>query len=130
MRSIKKISSNVEATAAAMESMVTGETDPSVVGVQAVANAIAPAVFPTERWRQDTKDSMLREFRRPRGSGRADAGSLDGLETSPGSVVRVETGTGSVTLANLESISDAEAEAAVESIARIVARHEDRTHLS
>lgn len=128
MRS-KKSRPTVEETAAAVEPNAPTSTNPIVLGQQSAATAIAPAVFPTERWRKDTKDAMLREFRRPKGEGRADAGSLDGLEASSGNVVRVETGAGSVTLADMESISEDRAAAAAETVARIVARHDDRTHL-
>jgi hypothetical protein len=125
----KKSKPTVEETAAAVEPNAPTSTNPIVLGQQSAATAIAPAVFPTERWRKDTKDAMLREFRRPKGEGRADAGSLDGLEASSGNVVRVETGAGSVTLADMESISEDRAAAAAETVARIVARHDDRTHL-
>jgi hypothetical protein len=87
-------------------------------------------VFPTERWRRDTKEAMLREFRRPKTEARDDAGSHDGLEPAESTVVRVETSAGTVTLADMEPISEEQAHAAAERVALIVARHESTTRLS
>jgi hypothetical protein len=120
---------STELAAQAVESLAAPATHDTARAYQAVVSAISPAVFPTEQWRQDTKDAMLREFRRPRTEGRADAGSLDGTELEA-NVVRVETGAGSVTLADMEAISDDRAAAAAETVARIVARHDDRSRLS
>lgn len=130
MRNRKNVSSSVEQTAAAVEPMAPVASDPTTRSFQAAASAIGPGVFPTERWRKDTKEAMLREFNRPRGEARADAGSQDGLETISTNVVRVETGTCTVTLADMEPISAEQAEAATHTLQRIVARHESRTHLS
>lgn len=121
---------SVEQTAAAVDNMTAGMHHPTTLPFQAAASAVGPAVFPTERWRKDTKEAMLREFRRPIGQGRADAGSQDGFETTSDNVVRVETSAGVVTLADMEPISDDAAAEAAELVARIVARHDDRTHLS
>lgn len=128
MRS-RKPRPSTELTAQAVEPMATPATQATARAYQAVASAISPAVFPTEQWRQDTKDAMLREFRRPRGQAREDAGSLDGTELVA-NVVRVETGAGVVTLADMESISDDRAAAAAETVARIIAQHDDRSRLS
>lgn len=120
---------SVEQTATAVDDMTTG-AHPTTLSFQAAASAIGPAVFPTERWRKDTKEAMLREFRRPIGEGRADAGSQDGLATTSDNVVSVETTVGTVILADMEPISEERAAEAVELVARIVARHDDRSHLS
>ena len=130
MKSSRKHWPSADATAQAVESLTSEGVHPTSLGAQAAASAIAPAVFPTERWRKDTKEAMLREFRRPKGEGRADAGSRDGVEVTPAHVVVVETGAASVVLADMESISEQQAAAAAETVARIVARHDDRSRLS
>lgn len=129
---MRKISrSSVELTAAAVEPMAPPAAHPTLRGVQATASALAPAVFPTERWRSDTKAAMLREFTRPKVEAREDAGSQDGIEqahTSP--VVRVDLGGSRLSLADMEEISVEQAADAPARIAGILSRHESTTRLS
>lgn len=119
------------AVAAAVEPLADAATNPATLSYQAVASAMGPAVFPTERFRSETKERMLREFSRPRTDARPDAGSLDGTDgLSTCNVVRVDTALSSIVMADMESITPELAAAAAETIEQIVARHDERARLS
>lgn len=119
------------AVAAAVEPLATPAAHPTTLSYQAVASAMGPAVFPTERFRSETKERMLREFSRPHTDARADAGSLDGADgLSTSNVVRVDTDRSSIVMADMETISPESAATAAETIEQIVAAHDERARLS
>lgn len=124
----RKTRASTEAVADAVVPMARTAESPTIRSYQAVVSAIAPAVFPTERFRADTKAMMLREFNRPKAEATADAGTRDGLADPGSHTFRVESPFESVTMADMESISPARADEAAEMLRLIVDRHEQRTH--
>lgn len=127
-----KTTPSVELTAQLVEPLAPSASDPVSRSYQAAAAALSPAVFPSEQFRKDTKDMILREMKRPKGITRLDAGSLDGdNEPAVRNVLAVDTGASSITFADMELIDQDRAANAAEAIARIVARHEStsRHHL-
>lgn len=125
----KKTRPGVEQVAMAVEGMATHAVHPTLRSFQAAAAALSPAVFPTERYRADTKAMMLREFTRPRTDARADAGSQDGLDVASDSVVTMECSNTSLTLADIEPVDAARAQEAADAIEAILDRHDRRAHL-
>lgn len=114
--------------AAAVETMAMPAATAELRALQTAAAAIRPAVSPTERYRANTKDLMLREFDRIQQPPevRADAGTRD-TPLEAGTVVQVVSEHGTVQLADLEGIDDDRAAEAVAALEAIVERYDARS---
>lgn len=123
----RKIRASTEAVADAVVPMARTAESPTIRAYQAVVSAVAPAVFPTERFRADTKAMMLREFSRPKVEATTDAGTRDGLADPGSHTFRVESPFERVTMADMETISPERADEAAETLRRIADRHERHT---